>query len=504
MPTMPNMPDRSGHRPTLTLLAACVSTLLVLMNYTQPMTVLPQMATDLHAGPSGQTWILNGIALGLASLLLVAGSLADNHGRRLMFLLGTAVSLVGSVMAATAGTTLVMVLARVVQGGAGAAILVATLGIIGHEFPAGHNRVRATGMWGASLGAGIALGPLASAGLAAAASWRAFFWAYALASAALGLLGALTLRESRAAVRRRPDVPAVVTLGAGVAVLLAAVTAGRQGFGRPLVLALFAGAVLLLGAFVAVEARTREPMLDLGLFTRPAFLLSVGGALITGFGVIGVMSYLPTAWEHTLGWTPLATACWFALWSGTSFAAATQARRAGLGADHQLALGFALAGAGSLLLLGSAGSWSPTRTVAGLVVAGMGSGLLNSALARLAIESVPAGRASMGSGANNTARYIGSSLGVAATVAVVTTAGAGHGTGAGTGHVAGPGAALGTAHGVDVALVAAAALLLVTAALVLARSRAAPAAPPRTHASDSLADGEGAIVDRSATPVGGQ
>ncbi|MFD2083394.1 hypothetical protein SAMN05421678_10192 [Actinopolymorpha cephalotaxi] len=214
-------------------------------------------------------------------------------------------------------------------------------------------------------------------------------------------------------------------------------------------------------------------MLDLGLFTRPAFLLSVGGAMITGFGVIGVMSYLPTAWEHTLGWTPLVTACWFALWSGASFVAATQARRAGLGADHQLALGLALAGAGSLLLLGSAGSWSPARHVAGV-----GSGLLNSALARLAIESVPAGRASMGTGANNTARYIGSSLGVAATVAVVTTAGGGH-AGSRTG------VAAGIAHGVDVALLAAAVLLLLAAAaLVLARSAA--------------------VGDRSATPVGGQ
>ncbi|MGW5362899.1 MFS transporter [Actinopolymorpha pittospori] len=441
-------PTRAG----LTLLTTCLATLVALMNYTAPMTVLQQTAAGLHAGVTGQTWILNGIALGLAALLLVAGSLADNHGRRRMFVAGALLSVVAGVACATAGTTLIFVIARVVQGGATAAIIVATLGIIGHEFPPGPARARASALWGAMLGAGIALGPLLAGVLTQLLDWRATYWAYAAAFAVLAVLGALTLAESRAVVRRRADLAGVLTLGPGLAALLAAVTSGRQGWTQPLVLVLFGAAVVMLASFVLVEARVREPMLDLGLFSRPAFLLSLGGALVTGLAVIGVMSYLPAAWQRTLGWTPLVTAGWFALWSGTAFLAALQSRRLRLAPRNQLILGLGLAAAGSLLLLGSAGHWSDTRDVIALVIAGAGSGLLNSALARLAIESVPHGRASMGSGANNTARYIGSSLGVAITVAVVTTAAGPRGN---------------VSHGVDVALVVAAAIALVGAALTL-------------------------------------
>ena len=442
----------TATRDGLTLLTTCLATLVALMNYTAPMTVLPQTAAGLHAGVTGQTWILNGIALGLAALLLVAGSLADNHGRRRMFVAGALLSVLASVACATAATTLMFVIARVVQGGATAATIVATLGIIGHEFPPGHARARASGLWGAMVGAGIALGPLAAGALTQLLDWRATYWAYAAVSAALALLGVLTLQESRAAVRRRADVTGVLTLGPGLAALLAAVTTGRQGWSQPLVLVLFAAAAVLLAAFVLVEARVREPMLDLGLFSRPAFLLSIGGALVTGLAVIGLMSYLPAAWERTLGWTPLLTAGWFALWSGMAFLAALQSRRLRLAARNQLILGLALAAAGTLLLIGSAGHWSNARSALALVIAGVGSGLLNSALARLAIDSVPHGRASMGSGANNTARYIGSSLGVAITVAVVTAASGPRGD---------------VSHGIDVGLVVAAAVALVGAALAL-------------------------------------
>ena len=446
-------------RPGVTLAVTCLATLLVLMNYTAPMTVLPQMAAGVSADLTGQTWILNGISLGLAALLLVAGSLADDYGRRRVFVAGAGLLAAASVVCATAGSTVVLVLARVVQGGASAALIAASLGIVGHAFPSGPARLRATGLWGSMLGAGITLGPLASGALTEVWNWRTFYWLFGVAAAAVAVVAAVALRESRAARPRRVDVAGVLTLGGGLAALLAAVTQGREGWTRPGVLGLFAVAVVLLLAFVAVEARSREPMLDLALFRSPLFLVSTGGAVVTGLAVIGLMSYLPTVLQHALGQTPLSTAALFSIWSAASFVAALQSRRLRMHGRHQLALGLALAAAGSLVLLGLLDHWSVVRVVAALAIGGIGSGLVNAALARLAIESVPADRASMGSGANNTARYIGSSLGVAMVVALVSAAGGAKGADANL------------AAGVDVAVVVTAVIALAGAGAALALRR---------------------------------
>ncbi|MFD7167859.1 MFS transporter [Streptomyces violascens] len=162
------------------------------------------------------------------------------------------------------------------------------------------------------------------------------------------------------------------------------------------------------------------PMIDLSLFRRADFLASSAGALFTGLSVIGFFSYLPALLSQWLGTSPMNTAWLFVLWSGTAFAVALQARRLAsrVAARHQLAIGFVLHAAGVLAMLGALASGPLLRLLPGLLAAGIGSGLLNAALPRLAVESVPADRAAMGSGANNTARYIGSSAGVALTIAV--------------------------------------------------------------------------------------
>jgi MFS family permease len=438
-------PDR--HRVgTLTLASA--ATLLVLMNFTAPLVTLPQTAADLHTGVIGQTWLLTSISLGLAALLLIAGSLADDRGRKRVFITGAMVFTAAVLLCATATGTAVFVVARIVAGGASAALLAASLGLIGHAYPTGHARMRAIGVWGAMLGAGVGLGPLVTAGLADVSGWRTSYWLYAGAAALLALAAIPFLNESRALRPRRLDVPGTLTLGGGLALLVAAVTEGRTGWLRPAVLLPGLAAVVLLAAFVAIEARSREPMLDLALFRRLPFVASTGGALVTGLSVVALMSYLPTVLQRSLGETPLTAAGVFSIWSGISFLVSLQVRRLSgrVAANHQLALGLLLCAAGEVAMYGfvAAGSW--TRMVPGLVLSGIGYGLLNAALARLAVESVPADRGGMGSGANNTARYVGSSLGVALVVAVV----------------AAPGGspAVAAAHGTDAALLVCAAVAL--------------------------------------------
>lgn len=417
--TEPEQRPDAPPRASATLALTSAATAVALMTYTAPMVTLPDMAADLHTAVSAQAWLLNGTPLGLAALLLVAGSLADDYGRRRIFVAGTLALGVTTVLGGFATSTWLFTLARVAQGGASAALLASSLGLLVHAFPTPRGRLHATGVWGAFVSGGIAVGPLLTGALP---DWRLGYGILGAAALVVAALSARTLSESRAPRGGRPDLLGAVTFGLALVALVAALTLGRDGWLRPPVGLLLAAFLVLTGVFALVERRAATPMIDLGLLRRPRFLASSAGGLFTGLAVIGVFSFLPTLLQRTLGLSALDTAWLFLLWSGLSFAVALQARRlAGrIAPRHQLALGFVLHAVGVLALLGSIGAGSWHRMLPGLVVAGVGSGLLNAALPLLSVESVPPERAAMGSGAQQTFRYIGSCAGVALTIAIAT------------------------------------------------------------------------------------
>ncbi|WP_069172936.1 MFS transporter [Streptomyces griseus] len=418
---------RRPHRPGATLAVTSAATAVALMNYTAPMSTLSGIAASLGTPAAAQAWLLNGAPLGLAVLLLVAGSLADDFGRRRLFLIGTFGLAATTALGALASSTFGFTLARAGQGAASAAILATSLGLLVGAYPAGHARIRAMGVWGASVSAGIALGPLL-AGSLGSLDWRLTY--LALGAGALVTAGSAlrTLTESRAPRAGRPDLAGAAALGLAMTALLTALTLGRDGWLRAPVGLLLLAALALTAVFAAVERRATAPLIDLALFRSRPFLASLTGGLFTGIAVIGLFSYLPTLLQHTLSLSALDSAWLFLLWSGSSFAVALQARRltGRVAARHQLAAGFLLHGVAVLPMLGiltggGTGTAVWARLIPALVVAGAGSGLLNAALPRLAVESVAPERAAMGSGANNTARYLGSSAGVAVTIAVAAT-----------------------------------------------------------------------------------
>ncbi|WP_116949677.1 MFS transporter [Jiangella endophytica] len=416
-------PAATSRPPRATLLVASAATLLVLMNYTAPLATLRDISASLDLGHAAQTWTLNGVPLGLAALSLAAGSVADDVGRKRVFVTGLGVLAAAMVAGALAPTATVFVVARVVQGAASAALLASSLGLIAHAHPDGHARLRATTVWGAMVSAGIAVGPIVAA-TPAPGGWRTAYGVFALLALVIAGIGAVVLDESRAAVRRRFDGLGVATLGLGLAALFTALIQVRDGVSAPAV-GFAVAAVVLLGAFVAVERRGREPMLDLRLFARRDFVAATVGALLTGIAVIGFFSYLPTLIQQGLGLSALSTALLSSLWAGIAFVVALEVRRL---ARHWpgwaiVATGLGLSAVGTAALLGflEAGSWQ--RLLPGLVVAGVGSGLVNGILPKLAVDGVPARSAAMGSGANSAARYIGAAVGVAVAVAVVGAAG---------------------------------------------------------------------------------
>jgi MFS family permease len=434
-----------------TLAVAAGGTFLALIAFTTPLATLPATAASLHSGPGGQAWILSSMSVGFAVALLVSGAVADDYGRRRVFVAGAALLAVTSVLAALAPDTVVLVAARIGQGIGGAAVLSCGLGCIAAEFPAGPRRARATGVWGASVGAGIAAGPVVMGLLALAGSWRAGYWLLAAASMVLAVVARVVLAEERAREPRPVDVTGAVLLGAGLVALLTGLVEGRQDWSGPLVTVLFAAAAVLLAGFALWERRVRAPMLDLGLFRRPDFVASVVAGTATGAGIIALMSFSPTFFQRAFGYSTLDAALLLLAWSATSAVVALLARRlpAGLTVRARIVLSLVVIAGGQLLLTGVGAGTTAVHLLPGLLVAGVGSGVLNAALGQIAVTSVPPGKASAGSGANNTARYVGAAIGV--TVAAVLAA-----------HTD-PGALL---AGWDTAAIVTAALSLAGAALV--------------------------------------
>jgi MFS family permease len=407
-------PRRADVTPNRTLAVAAGGTFLVLVAFTTPLASLASTATALGADAGGQAWILSSMSVGLAVALLVTGAVADDYGRRRVLVAGAVLLALTALLAALTTSTAVLVLARIGQGVGGAAILSTSLGCIAGAFPAGPRRARATGIWGASVGAGIAVGPVAIGALEAAGSWRGGYWLIAALAVVLAVVARLSMAEERADHARPVDVTGAALLGGGLVALLTGLVEGRQGWGRPVVVLLFVAAVVLLAAFAAWERRARAPMLELGLFRRPEFVASIVAGTATGAGIIALMSFTPTFFQRAFHYSTIHAALLLLAWSATSAVVALLARRlpATLTASARIVVSLAVIAVGQLMLTGLDTGDPATDLLPGLLVAGVGSGVLNAALGQIAVTSVPAGKASVGSGANNTARYVGAAVGV--------------------------------------------------------------------------------------------
>ena len=419
---------RATAEQTRTLLMASLATLLVLVTFVTPLATGVRTTEALGAGPGAQAWLLSAMSVGLAAALLTAGVLADDLGRRRVFTGGLVLLGLGAVLVAAAGSPGVFVAGRLVQGVGGAAVTACALGLIGHAFPPGPARSRAAAVWGASVGAGTGLGGIVAAGLDPGDGWRTTYWATAGAAAVLAGVARWTLVESGGRADRHVDVAGIVLLGGGISVLLAGLVQSRGGWGQASVVVLLAVGLLLLAAFVPAELRQAEPMIDLRLFRIPGFLAATVGAFVTGAAVVGLSSYVPTMLQRGLGESLLTATLLVLVWSAVSTVTALAVRFVP-GLDGRVLLAVALAicavGLASYAVLDAGASGA--RLLPGLAVLGIGYGGANAALGREAVAHVPAAKAGMGSGANNTARYLGAAVGVTLVVLVV-----GAGTPAGT------------------------------------------------------------------------
>ncbi|HEX3591330.1 MAG TPA: MFS transporter, partial [Pseudonocardiaceae bacterium] len=252
-----------------TLFLTCLATALAMVMFTMPMSTLVDLAHTLNANLTERTWMLAATSVGLGAGLLVSGALADRLGRRTVFMTGAGVQALFLFLGASWASPILFIVARVGQGLGAAAMIATSLGLIAQVTPqAGHRRTRATGIWGASLGCGILVGPLLTALLGPATGWRIPYVIVAVLSLALIVFARVLPANPvhATAFHGRIDYLAAACLVLGPSLLLAGLTLGRSGWTQPAVLVLLVAGVAVLVVFAIHEQRTAAPLVDIGLF----------------------------------------------------------------------------------------------------------------------------------------------------------------------------------------------------------------------------------------------
>ena len=403
------------------LLAVALGTALAMIAYIAPLTTITAATVDLGAGPAARAWILSSTSIGLAAGLLATGVLGDAVGRRLVHVGGLVALALGSLIAAVSPDSAWVVGAHLVAGIGAAAVLSCGLATLAHAYSPGPDRLRATSVWAASVGLGLTVGGLVTAGLDVGDGWRPSFVACAVLALLLVVPTWRWVPESSAARPRRLDLPGLVLLVSGVVLLVSALTEARSGLGWSTLTPALLGLVGLT-AFVLVEVRSDEPLLEPALLTHPRFAAATLGSMTLGLGMVGMASFTPTFVTLGLGHGVWGAALMVVTWAGTSVLAALLFRRLPHPMEGPLPLAVLLVGvaAGQAAGLGMSTGSSLGHLAVPMAVSGIFTGFVNAVLGREAVASVPPDRAAMGSGANNTARYVGAAFGITLFVTVAT------------------------------------------------------------------------------------
>ncbi|MBS1879851.1 MAG: MFS transporter [Actinobacteria bacterium] len=404
------------QRKWWTLLAVTVATFMLLLDITVVNVALPSIRSSLHASFGDLQWVVDAYALTLAALVLTAGSLADRFGRRRVFEIGLAIFSLASLLCALAPDPTFLNLSRALQGVGGAIMFAVSLALVAQEFPAGRERGTAMGIYGASIGVAVAVGPLVGGALTDGFGWESIFYLNVPIGIAAIAVTRLRLRESRNPDAGRLDWPGVATFSAALFMLVLALVRGNdEGWGSTLIISLLAGAGVLMAAFLVIERRVAAPMLPLGLFRRPAFTGVQLAAFAVSASIFALFLYVTLYLQNYLGYTPFQAGLRYLPITVVSFFFAPLAGTLLSRVPARLLMGGSLAviGVGLLLMTGISAGDSWTGILAGLLVVGAGVGFLNPVVADVALSVVPKERSGMAAGINDTFRQVGVAVGVA-------------------------------------------------------------------------------------------
>ena len=398
-----------------TLFAVCIATFMLLLDVTIVNVALPDIQRDLHSSFEDLQWVVDAYALTLAAFLLTAGSLADRLGRKRVFIAGLGLFTVASLLCSLSQSPTALNLARALQGVGGAAMFATSLALLASAFT-GRERGTALGIWGATTGASVAVGPLVGGVLTEHVSWQSIFYVNLPVGIAAIAITIKMVRESQAPDPDPIDWAGLTTFSTGLFALVFALVRGNaKGWGSTQIVALLVGAVVLLIAFVAIEAKTKRPMLNLRLFRVPAFVGASVAAFALSASMFAMFLYLTLFMQNILTFSPLEAGLRFLPITVLSFffAALSGNLTSRVPVRLLLGVGLGLTGLGLLLMTGLDADSKWTALLPGFLIGGAGIGLTNPALAATAVGVVDPRRAGMASGVNSTFRQVGIATGIA-------------------------------------------------------------------------------------------
>ncbi|CAN5856181.1 MFS transporter [soil metagenome] len=404
-------------RPQMwTLVAVMLGIFMLLLDVTIVVVALPNIQTSLGASFSDLQWTIDAYALSLASLLLVSGSLADLYGRRRLFATGLVVFTLGSVACGAAQSAMMLVAFRALQGVGGAIMFATSLALIAHAFQ-GRERGMAFAIYGAVAGVSTALGPVLGGILTSTFGWQSIFLVNLPIGIAAVIITMKYVEESKAPGQRKVDVPGFVVFTAGlVALIYGLISATERGWSDTRVMASLIGGGACLALFPIIEWKRAQPMFDLRLFKKPTF---IGGAL-AAFGMNGslyaMFIYLVLYLQKFKHYTTLETGGWLAFVTGATLISAIVTGKIAHRVPVRILVGRGLlgVGVGLLVMRGITVESSAWHLVPGFIIAGIGSGFVNPALASTAVGVVEPASSGMASGINSTFRQVGIATSIAA------------------------------------------------------------------------------------------
>ena len=413
----------SVRRRFLVLAICCMSLFIVGLDNTIVNVALPSIQRDLNASVSGLQWTIDAYTLVLASLLMLSGSTGDRLGRRRIFQTGLALFTLGSLLCSLSPSLSWLIAARMIQAVGGSMLNPVAMSIITNTFTDAKERARAIGVWGATVGVSMALGPVVGGVLVGSVGWQSIFWINIPVGIAALVLAGLFVPESKAAKARRID-PVGQLL---VIVLLASITYGiieapAAGWTSAQTLGCFALGAAAVAGLIGYESRREEPLIDLRFFRSVPFS---GATVIAvcGFASLAGFLFLNTLYlQDALGYSALHAGLFTLPMAVMTVVFAPMSGRIVGSRGPRLPLvaaGIAMTLSG-LLLTGLSLTTPLWQLFTAYILFGIGFGMLNAPITNTAVSGMPRSQAGVAAAVASTSRQVGQSLGVAVIGSVVT------------------------------------------------------------------------------------
>jgi EmrB/QacA subfamily drug resistance transporter len=404
------------YRRWLALGILCLSLLIVTLDNTVLNVALPALVRSLGATSTDLQWIVDAYVLVFAGLLLAAGSVADRFGRKWTFVAGLVAFAGCSIWAAFSGSVGMLIAARASMGVGGALIMPSTLALITNMYSDPRERQRAFGLWAATTGAGVALGPIIGGLLLAHFAWGSVFLINVPIAAVALVLAFPFIPNSRNPQAGRPDLLGALLSISGLGLLLwAIIDAPVHGWSSPTVIGAGIGGVAVLVCFAVWERFASQPMLRLSFFRNRNFSVAAVSVSMVMFGLFGALFVLTQFLQFDLGYTALQTGIRVLPAAGCIIVVApfTSLLDRAFGAKIVVGGGLVLIAGGLWQISGVAVTTTYGGIVAGMVLLGVGAALVIPSVTASVMGSLPSEHTGIGAATNGAFLQVGGALGVA-------------------------------------------------------------------------------------------